>query len=54
MVDPHKIVSEAEIAANRGVQAQGPKVLAWFAHPVPVWVAGLGFLLGCVVARIAA
>lgn len=31
------------------IQTQGPKVIAWFAHPVPLWALGVAFLMGAFV-----
>ncbi len=31
------------------IQTEGPKIIAWLAHPVPLWAVGVAFLVGAVV-----
>lgn len=35
------------------IQTEGPKIVAWFAHQVPLWALGVAFLVGALVARLA-
>lgn len=53
MIDPYKTVSEAEQAANAAVQSEGPKAVAFFSRPVPLWACFVALLVGAVLARIA-
>jgi hypothetical protein len=53
MVDPVKVVSEAEASANAAAQSEAPQVVAWFAHPVPVWALLPAFLVGALLSRLA-
>jgi hypothetical protein len=35
------------------IQTEGPKIVAWFAHRVPLWALGVAFLVGAVASRLA-
>jgi len=50
MTDPIvPIVQKADAAATAAVDAEAPKVAAWFVHPVPLWALGVAFLGGAFV-----
>ncbi len=53
MVDPLKIVSDAEKAANAAVQDAGPKAVSFLSRPVPLWAVGVAFLVGALVGKVA-
>ncbi len=46
MLDPLK-------TANDAAQAEGPKILGFFAHPVPLWALVVALLAGALLGRLA-
>jgi hypothetical protein len=48
-----KLGNELGAAAAETVQAEGPKVVAWFTRPVPIWVVGVASMVAALLGKIA-
>jgi len=46
MTDPAPTLQKIDTAAAAAVNAEAPKAVAWFVHPVPLWTIGVAFLAG--------
>jgi hypothetical protein len=49
IVPPIATILQKADAATAAVNAEAPKVAAWFAHPVPLWALGVAFVGGAFV-----